>query len=931
MVKYGKEFRKFQVEQWKAFYIDYKLLKQEIKTIKENIEQFKSYRASVQGINETRSEMQSIRPTKKLSQKLVNGLEVQDLNSLYNLPYGNELKRFINLVDKEFRKSYIFFVNQEKELYKRVNIHCYNNALNKDLIIINIFNQIKEISITMKLAKQLNCFINDNVMALKKILKKFDKKFSGYFGIITPKYISTHLTSQSSDLEYLLLFKLIDESTTVCEKNLSILLNMYKKLQGNNTNINIDTKNNNEKEGDINPNDNLTANNLKNIHENINNFKIRIYDYIDTIDELTYFKIQYREWFYYAKQNNRLVKNNPKLLENDIYNPILSSAYIEDSILEKCISSKSAFKEVELIQSALSTSNKRNLILICIQAFIYGTMLTNILPFITNYFDLCISRDNKVLFIIPFIATYVAYLFPFSLYIYIDFIDGENFYMKITYIISYIFLLLSSLLLFFVKNDQSYSVTNFLLITVSRILIGLANNQMMNKKYITLFVPKFRLSGICKKYLMAEIIGQIAGPFITFILFLINEFDILNIQYRSFNCIGWYNFFASIIFGLLHLIFFVQPKSGEFFMVEDENNINGNKYYRDSESQMTRKKYIKEQNQIYRKTYDTMKKLKSENLKKKAKNDENNENIKDDDIITTNNLEENLIDNNDIRISIESGSGNEENNSLEVSIGGNIALTAKQQNMINKIEKVLDQRNVESQFNDMNKIPATINTIMNKEKQSFGYVNQNILLLFVIFFINSFIKINRILYYIYFLEEKYYSKEQNLKEFSLLIFILGFFQFFRIFFIFPFYQVNYKFKTFMFISLTNLVLFNTLLVISENKIIFTIFNVFLLFGCNVIDICCACYLSFILSPEWKFFGKIAGRWVNYIITGGKILGGVVCLLIGPKGNANNWILVGISFSLLICIFYFVVFTRILKIKGITRVIRKSTLETNLNV
>jgi hypothetical protein len=213
---------------------------------------------------------------------------------------------------------------------------------------------------------------------------------------------------------------------------------------------------------------------------------------------------------------------------------------------------------------------------------------------------------------------------------------------------------------------------------------------------------------------MAEIIGQIAGPLITFILFLINEFDILSIQYRSFNCIGWYNFFASIIFGLIHLIFFVQPKSGEFFMVEDENNISGNKFYRDSESQMSRKKYIKEQNKMYKKTYNKMKKLKNENLKKKEseKNElknVNNENIKDDDIIQTNNLEENLIDKNDIRISIQSG--NEDTNSLDVSIEGNIALTTKQQNMINKIEKVLDQRNIESQFDDMNKIPTTINTI----------------------------------------------------------------------------------------------------------------------------------------------------------------------------------------------------------------------------
>ena len=39
-------------------------------------------------------------------------------------------------------------------------------------------------------------------MAMKEILKKFDKKFQKYFGVIGSKYILSHLTSQNSDLEY---------------------------------------------------------------------------------------------------------------------------------------------------------------------------------------------------------------------------------------------------------------------------------------------------------------------------------------------------------------------------------------------------------------------------------------------------------------------------------------------------------------------------------------------------------------------------------------------------------------------------------------------------------------------------------------------------------------------------------------------------------
>ena len=38
-------------------------------------------------------------------------------------------------------------------------------------------------------------FVNDNLTALKKILKKFDKNFKNYFGLITPKYILSQISS----------------------------------------------------------------------------------------------------------------------------------------------------------------------------------------------------------------------------------------------------------------------------------------------------------------------------------------------------------------------------------------------------------------------------------------------------------------------------------------------------------------------------------------------------------------------------------------------------------------------------------------------------------------------------------------------------------------------------------------------------------------
>ncbi len=37
MVKYGKEYRKLQLDEWKKYYLNYKLLKQKIKEMKKTL------------------------------------------------------------------------------------------------------------------------------------------------------------------------------------------------------------------------------------------------------------------------------------------------------------------------------------------------------------------------------------------------------------------------------------------------------------------------------------------------------------------------------------------------------------------------------------------------------------------------------------------------------------------------------------------------------------------------------------------------------------------------------------------------------------------------------------------------------------------------------------------------------------------------------
>ena len=101
--------------------------------------------------------------------------------------------------------------------------------------------------------------------------------------------------------------------------------------------------------------------------------------YINDIDELIYFKTQYKDWVDYISKKK--IKISSKYLENDIFNPILSASYYKDNLLDKFLSTKDAFNEVKTMQKNISLVNKRNIILILthIHIFIFKEYIINII------------------------------------------------------------------------------------------------------------------------------------------------------------------------------------------------------------------------------------------------------------------------------------------------------------------------------------------------------------------------------------------------------------------------------------------------------------------------------------------------------------------------------------------------------------------------
>ena len=494
---------------------------------------------------EIRTSLKSPR-TSLLSSPLIPDEDIEnENNSLYKEQNGIYLKEFIDLLIKEFHRSYNFYVQIEKVLVKKMNAHLITQTSYSNYNLQELSKEIKSLSLTVFLTKSLNDFVNDIMTAIKKILKKFDKKFSKVFGIITPLCILKLLSRKNSGLDYMLQFKVIDEIGAIAESNAKEL----KKYFSQNTEEN--NLENTEYRNSFN----------KNYEETIK--------YIKSIDEINYFKAQHKDWVdYITKENNQ--KISIKNIENDIFNPIMSSTYYKDNQLDKFLSTKQAFDDLKNIQKPLSTVNKRNIILILIHAFFYNTQLTCIYPALYYYEYLC--GGNNRFYLMSFLVFTVIAVLYFSQYLsFLIFYDCMSikkikFSMSISYILFFFGSLIYILSVFYSIEDKHYKLRAVML-GASRTLIGFGSNQMQGKRYITLYTPKYLLPLLSKIYFVVELAGFILGPCFT----LLFSFLYIDEYICMFNCLGYYGAIVSLLMLIINQIYFVSPKDERFFVTMDKN------------------------------------------------------------------------------------------------------------------------------------------------------------------------------------------------------------------------------------------------------------------------------------------------------------------------------------------------------------------------
>ena len=906
MVKYGKLYRELQIKEFQGNYINYKRLKQKIREMKQIFP-----RISQEIITKRNSNNASIRLNLRTS--LSDYEESRNVTiSSSDDKYGNELKEFKEILDQEFIRCYKFFKKMKKQLHNKINRNLLSSTNYSKYNIQEILKEVGELRKTIYLAKCLNAFINDNMMAIKKILKKFDKNFYNYFGNFGPKYILDNLCMQNSELEYLLQFKIIDETSCIIESNAILLKECF--LEAINSNRNVVEKNNFER--------------------NYND----IFEFLKDIDELIYFKIQYKEWFYFRKKDS-LITTKSNLYKNIMYNPILFSAYHKDDLMNKFLSRKEEIKEVEEVQLPLSIRNKINIVLIFIHSFFYNTLISGIYPILFLFLEQKETIQTRFSLLI-ISSTYISSYF--SILIYHCFGSKK---IKIVYIISYFLFLVGSLLYILgcqINISDRSSVIG--LLVGSRVLIGLGSNPTMGKKYILSYSSKYFLPFISKIYVLVSILGHSFGPLITFILFReeINQNqrnDFLSyFLYSGYNSIGWYGFIMSFLLLLINIFLFTSPNSHSFSKLKTQT-----KYSKKGTNPRETAFLIDDLDDAEDKDiYRLQKEMKNKPLDIIEEDLESNKSINS--IPKVNSLKDSKksllkVNDNDLELSLQKTSTLEKKTNIEADINVNILSSQYEINPIffnnddneNNFEDENGKEN--GNFVNINMIPRTIDDLVRKEKKTFSYLNTNLFIILVILFFCNLLKENSIAYCSYYvLKKKSNYNYQNLFDNRYLCCLIScsyLLEIFSMFFILPFYKINTLIKKLLVILMALNIILMIPLSFEINLLAYFIIISFVILLSSIIEVLSSCYLAYLTPPKWKFSHMNAGALPLHIMTFGKLIGCIICLLAFTEDALlNNRVILVITFiSYGICV-YNILKSQNFRIKAIARIMRRSELETN---
>ena len=196
MVKFNKQLNERKVTKWKDKYLNYKLLKKEINQIYITIRTTDDFNNQIFESREKKSDFSYSR-----------------ISAWKSLKHSNLIKDFFDKLDNEIKNFYFNYSSIEKELFQKLNVLMKSKEDYSKIKGMVIKTQCENLYILTLDTRLFNDFIFINLEAIRKIMKKFDKKIKPFYNdkSLMLRYIKTRLDYHNSDLNYILKMKIFDE------------------------------------------------------------------------------------------------------------------------------------------------------------------------------------------------------------------------------------------------------------------------------------------------------------------------------------------------------------------------------------------------------------------------------------------------------------------------------------------------------------------------------------------------------------------------------------------------------------------------------------------------------------------------------------------------------------------------------------------------
>lgn len=479
-----------------------------------------------------------------------NLTSVSELKQYYiDSPYGANLQDIALFLDNEIKKVYLFHLAQEKELFTMLNNHLIKENSYSSYNALQLASEVKKIHSMIKNTQALCDYLNWNMECLKQISEVCDSIFvqetqKTSFILV---YLRTKIEMQNSDINYMFLYKLIDEISAVADylsskackliKNIRHIrtLNMKKIItSGNNTNINVihpNSSNNSiilSNSIDNNPLSNSSLsdadqklidkfqdsiiseddgnNKLDHIKSMIINYEQSIREYIDLIDNGNRYRVKYKNFQISIRYGFKAIQSNNFFsgirLENGNELIYINCLMDEELVIKKFITPKSMKDYDKYCNRKVSKMNRTNFSLLYAYIFLYHFchhfLFTNIVFESKKHF----GKINLRL-VLLLLGNFISYLFFGA-------ILKRKKITKIGLLISLFSIFLGFiLLLLFIYNI--FEDFNFITNILASLFIGFGLSNTITSKYFIIYSYPPLLRKRIKNYHTTKDLGIVLG------------------------------------------------------------------------------------------------------------------------------------------------------------------------------------------------------------------------------------------------------------------------------------------------------------------------------------------------------------------------------------------------------------------------------------